>query len=197
MLGAGGGWAHSIRFNPRCRGEFEAFFHRGDTFTLGVCNGCQMLALLRDLIPGADAWPRFVRNRSEQFEGRLVMTRGSTPRRRYFSPGWRARSCPPWLRTERAARSSSAARWSTPTRDRLICLHYLASDGAPAERHPANPNGSDAGVAGATTPDGRVTIMMPHPERTFRAVQHSWHPPNWGEHGPWLRMFVNARRWLD
>ena len=196
VLGAGGGWAHSIRFNPRCRGEFEAFFHRGDTFTLGVCNGCQMLALLRDLVPGADAWPRFARNRSEQFEGRLVMTRVA-PSPSLFLAGMEGSELPTVVAHGEGRAVFERGALERATRDRLLCLHYIASDGAPAERHPANPNGSDAGVAGATTPDGRVTIMMPHPERTFRAVQHSWHPPGWGEHGPWLRMFVNARRWLD
>ena len=196
VLGAGGGWAHSIRFNPRCRDEFETFFHRGDTFTLGVCNGCQMLALLRDLIPGADAWPRFVRNRSEQFEGRLVMTR-IAPSPSLFLAGMEGSDLPTMVAHGEGRAVFERGALEHATRDRLLCLHYLASDGAPAERYPANPNGSDAGVAGATTPDGRVTIMMPHPERAFRAVQHSWHPPDWGDHGPWLRMFVNARRWLD
>ena len=196
VLGAGGGWAHSIRFNPRCRDEFETFFHRGDTFTLGVCNGCQMLALLRDLIPGADAWPRFVRNRSEQFEGRLVMTR-IAPSPSLFLAGMEGSELPTVVAHGEGRAVFERGALERATRDRLICLHYLASDGAPAERYPANPNGSDAAVAGATTPDGRVTIMMPHPERTFRAVQHSWRPPGRGEHGPWLRMFVNARRWLD
>ena len=196
VLGAGGGWAHSIRFNPRCRDEFEAFFRRGDTFTLGVCNGCQMLARLRDLVPGADAWPRFERNRSEQFEGRLVMTR-IAPSPSLFLAGIEGSELPTVVAHGEGRAVFERGALERATRDRLVCLHYLASDGAPAERHPANPNGSDAGVAGATTPDGRVTIMMPHPERTFRAVQHSWHPSGWGEHGPWLRMFVNARRWLD
>ena len=195
VLGAGGGWAHSIRFNPRCRDEFEAFFRRGDTFTLGVCNGCQMLALLRDLIPGAEAWPRFVRNRSEQFEGRLVMTRiNASPS--IFLHGMEGSELPTVVAHGEGRSVFERGALERATRDRLICLHYLASDGVPAERYPANPNGSDAGVAGATTPDGRVTIMMPHPERTFRAVQHSWHPPGWGEHGPWLRSFRNARTWV-
>ena len=196
VLGAGGGWAHSIRFNPRCRDEFEAFFRRGDTFTLGVCNGCQMLARLRDLVPGADAWPRFARNRSEQFEARLVMTR-IAPSPSLFLAGMEGSELPTVVAHGEGRAVFERGTLERATRDRLICLHYLASDGAPAERHPANPNGSDAAVAGATTSDGRVTIMMPHPERAFRAVQHSWHPPGWGEHGPWLRMFVNARRWLD
>ena len=196
VLGAGGGWAHSIRFNPRCRDEFEAFFRRGDTFALGVCNGCQMLARLRDLIPGADAWPRFERNRSEQFEARLVMTR-IAPSPSLFLAGMEGSELPTVVAHGEGRAVFERGALERAARGRLICLHYLASDGAPAERHPANPNGSDAGVAGATTPDGRVTIMMPHPERAFRAVQHSWHPPGWGEHGPWLRMFVNARRWLE
>ena len=196
VLGAGGGWAHSIRFNPRCRDEFEAFFHRGDTFTLGVCNGCQMLARLRDLIPGADAWPRFERNRSEQFEARLVMTR-IAPSPSLFLAGMEGSELPTVVAHGEGRAVFERGALERATRDRLVCLHYLASDGAPTERHPANPNGSVAGVAGATSPDGRVTILMPHPERAYRAVQHSWHPPGWGGHGPWLRMFVNARRWLD
>ena len=195
VLGAGGGWAHSIRFNPRCRDEFEAFFARDDTLTLGVCNGCQMLAHLRDLIPGAGAWPRFARNRSEQFEARLVMTRivdSPSP----FLAGMEGSELPTVVAHGEGRVVFDGDSLERATRDRLVCLQYAASDGAPAQRYPANPNGSEVAVAGVTTPDGRVTIMMPHPERTTRAVQHSWHPPRWGEHGPWLRMFVNARRWV-
>ena len=196
VLGAGGGWAHSIRFNPRCRDEFEAFFRRDDTFTLGVCNGCQMLERLREIIPGAEAWPRFVRNRSEQFEARLVMTRiGESPS--LFLAGMEGSELPTVVAHGEGRAVFDGDALDHATRDRLVCLQYAASDGGPAERYPANPNGSQAGVAGVTTPDGRVTIMMPHPERTIRAVQHSWHPPHWGENGPWLRMFVNARRWVD
>ena len=195
VLGAGGGWAHSIRFNPRCRDEFEAFFRRGDTFTLGVCNGCQMLERLRDLIPGASAWPRFVRNRSEQFEGRLVMTRiADSPS--LFLVGMEGSELPTVVAHGEGRAAFDGDALEHATRDRLVCLQYAASDGNPAARYPANPNGSEAGVAGVTTPDGRVTIMMPHPERIIRAVQHSWHPPQWGENGPWLRLFANARRWV-
>ena len=193
VLGAGGGWAHSIRFNPRCRDEFEAFFRRDDTFTLGVCNGCQMLERLRDLVPGASVWPRFVRNRSEQFEGRLVMTRIADSRS-LFLDGMEGSELPTVVAHGEGRAVFDGDALERATRDRLICLQYTASDGSPAERYPANPNGSEAAVAGVTTPDGRVTIMMPHPERTIRAVQHSWHPPHWGENGPWLRMFRNARR---
>ena len=195
VLGAGGGWAHSIRFNPRCRDEFEAFFQRDDTFTLGVCNGCQMLERLRDLLPGADAWPRFVRNRSEQFEGRLVMTRiADSPS--LFLDGMEGSELPTVVAHGEGRAVFDGDALERATRDRLICLQYAASDGSPAERYPTNPNGSEAAVAGVTTPGGRVTIMMPHPERTIRAVQYSWHPPHWGENGPWLRMFRNARRWV-
>ena len=195
VLGAGGGWAHSIRFSPRCRDEFAEFFRRGDTFALGVCNGCQMLERLRDLVPGAGAWPRFVRNRSEQFEARLVMTRVA-PSPSLFLAGMDGSELPIAVAHGEGRAVFDGDAFDRTTSERLVCLQYVASDGGPAERYPANPNGSEAGVAGVTTPDGRVTIMMPHPERVIRAVQHSWHPPDWGENGPWLRMFANARRWL-
>ena len=195
VLGAGGGWAHSIRFNPRCRDALEAFFGRDDTFTLGVCNGCQMLERLRDLIPGAGAWPRFVRNRSEQFEARLLMTRIADSSS-LFLDGMEGSELPTVVAHGEGRAVFDGDALERATGDRLVCLRYAASDGSPAERYPANPNGSEAGVAGVTTPDGRVTIMMPHPERAIRAVQHSWHPPSWGENGPWLRMFRNARRWV-
>ena len=191
VLGAGGGWANSIVFNPRCRDEFETFFRRGDTFTLGVCNGCQMLARLRDLIPGADAWPRFVRNRSGQFEARLLMTR-ITGSPSIFLEGMEGWELPTVVAHGEGRAVFDGDALERTSRDGLVCLRYVASDGGVAQRYPANPNGSEAGVAGVTTPDGRVTIMMPHPERTIRAVQHSWHPRSWGEHGPWLRMFRNA-----
>ena len=195
VLGAGGGWAYSIRFNPRCRDGFEAFFRRDDTFTLGVCNGCQMLARLRDLIPGAAPWPRFARNRSEQFEARLLMTRiAGSPS--IFLQGMEGWELPTVIAHGEGRAVFEGGTLDRATRDGLVCLRYAASDGSPAERYPANPNGSEAGVAGVTTPDGRVTIMMPHPERTIRTVQHSWHPPSWGEHGPWLHMFRNARKWV-
>ena len=195
VLGAGGGWAYSILFNPRCRDGFEAFFRRGDTFTFGVCNGCQMLVRLRDLIPGADAWPRFARNRSEQFEARLLMTR-IAPSPSIFLAEMEGWELPTVVAHGEGRAVFDGDALHRATRDGLVCLRYAASDGSPAERYPANPNGSEAGVAGVTTPDGRVTIMMPHPERTIRAVQHSWHPRSWGGPGPWLRMFRNARQWV-
>ncbi|QIK36842.1 phosphoribosylformylglycinamidine synthase [Caldichromatium japonicum] len=195
VLGAGEGWAKTILFNPRARDQFQAFFARPDTFALGVCNGCQMLARLKDLIPGAAHWPRFVRNRSEQFEARTLMVEilespsilladmvGSRLPIAVAHGEGRAEFCD-------AGHLESALPW--------VALRYIENDGRPAERYPANPNGSPLGITGLTTTDGRVTIMMPHPERVFRSVQYSWHPGDWGPDGPWLRLFRNARRWVD
>ena len=194
VLGAGQGWAKSILFDPRARDAFAAFFARPDTFALGVCNGCQMLAGLHELIPGAEDWPHFARNRSEQFEARLVTV--EVCRSPSVLLAGMADSRLPVVVAHgegravfRDAEHLAAARART-------ALRYIEHDGRPAERYPANPNGSPEGMTGLTTPDGRVTIMMPHPERLFRTVQHSWHPPEWGEDGPWLRLFRNARAWV-
>jgi phosphoribosylformylglycinamidine synthase len=193
VLGAGEGWAKSILFNARARAEFEAFFRRADTFALGVCNGCQMMSNLHELIPGADPWPHFVRNRSEQFEARFVML--EVPRSpSLFFEGMAGSRMPIAVAhgegyaefRDAAARSAAAG---------LVALRFVDNRGAPTESYPFNPNGSPAGITGLTTPDGRFTIVMPHPERVFRAVQNSWHPGDWGEDGPWLRMFRNARKW--
>ncbi|UHD17080.1 phosphoribosylformylglycinamidine synthase [Thiocapsa bogorovii] len=195
VLGAGEGWAKSILFNPRARDQFQAFFERRDTFALGVCNGCQMLSNLRELIPGADHWPHFVRNRSEQFEARTLMLEvRETPS--VLLAGMAGSRMPIAVahgegRAEfRDAEHLAAARASVATR-------YIENDGRAAERYPANPNGSPEGIAGLTTLDGRVTIMMPHPERVFRSVQNSWHSDEWGTDGPWMRLFRNARVWVD
>ena len=191
VLGAGTGWARSILFNPRARDQFTAFFARPETFTLGVCNGCQMLAQLHELIPGSAGWPLFRRNASEQFEARLVMVEVTA------SPsvllGDMAGSRLPVAVAHGEGRADFGA---APVDDRLVALRYVDNHGAVTERYPFNPNGSPAGITGMASADGRVTLMMPHPERLFRAVQHSWHPPGWGEDGPWLRMFRNARRWV-
>jgi phosphoribosylformylglycinamidine synthase len=194
VLGAGEGWAKSILFHPRAREQFEAFFARPDSFALGVCNGCQMLSNLHELIPGADHWPHFVRNRSEQFEARFVQVEVlESPS--ILLAGMAGSRLPIAVahgegRAEfRDAGHLAAAR-------PLVGLRYVETTGEPAVRYPANPNGSPEGITGLTTVDGRVTIMMPHPERVFRAVQHSWRPEGWGEDGPWLRLFRNARAWL-
>lgn len=193
VLGAGEGWAKSILYNARAREEFSAFFQRGDSFALGVCNGCQMMSNLATLIPGAEHWPHFVRNRSEQFEARLVMVRVE-PSPSLFFAGMEGSRLPVVV----AHGEGYAEFRSEEERAKaLVTLRYVDHHGRPTERYPFNPNGSPEGITGLTTPDGRFTILMPHPERLFRTVQHSWHPPEWGEDGPWLRLFRNARRWLD
>ena len=196
VLGAGGGWANSILFNERSRLAIGEFLARDDTFALGVCNGCQMFAHLTELIDGAAHWPRFERNRSEQFEARLVMVEILDSPSIFFSAMQTSVLPVPVAHGEGRAVFASDADRAAVEAGGLVCLRFVEAAGEPAERYPANPNGSLGGITGLTTPDGRVTILMPHPERVFRSVQHSWHPPGWGEDGPWLRMFRNARRWL-
>jgi phosphoribosylformylglycinamidine synthase len=196
VLGAGGGWAKSVLFNGRARDEFARFFERADTFALGVCNGCQMLSHLHGLIPGAGAWPRFERNRSEQFEARLVRVEVMDSPSLFLQD--MAGSLLPAVVAHGEGRVSfeAEADLDRAVEERLVALRYVDNYGKPAETYPSNPNGSPRGITGLTTPDGRYTIMMPHPERLFRSVQHAWHPDEWGEDGPWLRMFRNARKWV-
>ncbi|HUX63589.1 phosphoribosylformylglycinamidine synthase [Sulfuricella sp.] len=192
VLGAGEGWAKSILFNARARDEFEAFFQRGDTFALGVCNGCQMMSNLHAIIPGAENWPHFVRNKSEQFEARFVMVE-VTKSPSLFLDGMAGSRMPIVVaHGEGYAEFGSEQQMNAAQ----VALHYVDNRGQPTGNYPANPNSSPRGITGLTTPDGRFTIMMPHPERVFRAVQHSWHPAEWREDGPWLRMFRNARKWV-
>ncbi len=192
VLGAGEGWAKSILFNARARDEFEAFFHRGDSFALGVCNGCQMMSNLHAIIPGAENWPHFVRNKSEQFEARFVTVEVPKSPSLFFD-GMAGSRMPIVV-----AHGEGYAEFASPTAQQsaLVALRYVDHRGNPASTYPLNPNGSPDGITALTTPDGRFTIMMPHPERVFRAVQHSWHPDGWQEDGPWLRMFRNARKWV-
>jgi phosphoribosylformylglycinamidine synthase len=190
VLGAGQGWAKSILFNARARDAFAEFFARGDSFALGLCNGCQMMASLADIIPGTAHWPRFARNRSEQFEARLVMVQVPSSPSLFFTGMAGSRMPIVTAHGEgRALFANEAAR-----RAAAVVLRYVDHRGGVTDRYPDNPNGSEEGVAGVTSDDGRVTILMPHPERMFRAVQHSWHPPEWGEDSPWMRLFRNARR---
>jgi len=196
VLGAGEGWAKSILYNQRIRDMFTQFFTRENTFTLGVCNGCQMLAALKALIPGADAWPRFLRNRSDQFEARLslVTIEPSASVLLKDMDGSRL----PVVTSHGEGRAEFATdELLSQCDEALTAIRYVNNYGEPAERYPANPNGSPNGIAGLTNEDGRVTIMMPHPERTFRTVQLSWHPPEWGECSPWQKLFDNARSWVD
>ncbi|MEQ1776426.1 MAG: phosphoribosylformylglycinamidine synthase, partial [Burkholderiales bacterium] len=194
VLGAGEGWAKSILFNARARDQFEAFFKRDNTFALGVCNGCQMMSNLNQLIPGANAWPHFVKNKSEQFEARVAMLEiQQTPS--LFFDGMAGSRLPVAV-----AHGEGYAEFADDTAIKnvqpLIALRFIDNAGQITERYPLNPNGSPQGITGLTTPDGRFTILMPHPERVFRSVQNSWHPDSWGEDGPWLRMFRNARKWV-
>ncbi|MFC1684217.1 phosphoribosylformylglycinamidine synthase [Pseudomonadota bacterium] len=191
VLGAGEGWAKSILFNPRARDQFAAYFERQETFALGVCNGCQMLSNLHELIPGAEHWPHFVRNRSEQFEARVALV--EVPKSAsVLLQGMEGSHMPIAVAhgEGRAEFQDDKHLWQARSQ---VSLRYVENDGTVASRYPANPNGSPEGVAGLTTSDGRVTIMMPHPERVYRAVQNSWHPDGWQEDAPWLRMFRNAR----
>jgi phosphoribosylformylglycinamidine synthase len=194
VLGAGEGWAKSALFNLRARDEFAAFFQRRDTFALGVCNGCQMMSNLQELIPGAQAWPHFVRNRSEQFEARFVLLEVQQSPSLFFQGMAGSRLPIVVSHGEGYAEFKDAA--ARKAAEPLVALRYVDNRGAVTESYPYNPNGSPAGITGLTTSDGRFTIVMPHPERVFRAVQNSWHPEEWGEDGPWLRIFRNARRWV-
>ncbi|MGC9386828.1 MAG: phosphoribosylformylglycinamidine synthase [Hydrogenovibrio sp.] len=193
VLGAGRGWANSILFNDTARQTFEQFFQREDTFTLGVCNGCQMLSNLKEIIPGAEHWPAFVRNRSEQFEARfsLVEIQESPSILLQGMAGTRIPVAVAHGEGRMDFGDGSAADVSG-----LVGLRYVDAAGQPTETYPFNPNGSEGGMTGLTTPDGRVTIMMPHPERVFRTVQNSWHPDDWQEDAPWMRLFRNARKWV-
>ena len=193
VLGAGEGWAKSILFNLRAREEFAAFFARPVTFTLGVCNGCQMLSALKDLIPGAAAWPRFVRNRSEQYEARLSLVRVPHSNSVMFA-GMQDSVLPIAVahgegRAEFDGGSSAGALMA----QNLVTLQYVDHRDRPTEKYPFNPNGSALGLAGLCSTDGRVTSIMPHPERVFRSVQNSWVSKDWPEDGGWMRLFRNAR----
>jgi len=192
VLGAGEGWAKTILFNEKARNEFSAFFAREDSFALGVCNGCQMMANIKELIPGAEHWPHFVRNVSDQFEARFstveVMDSPSI-----FLQGMAGSQMPIAV-----AHGEGRAEFknSSSIASSKQALRYVNHYGDATETYPLNPNGSPGGLTGFTTDDGRVTIMMPHPERVFRTVQHSWHPDDWEEDSPWMRMFRNARAWV-
>jgi phosphoribosylformylglycinamidine synthase len=196
VLGAGGGWAKSILFNTELREQFAAFFANPDTLTLGVCNGCQMLSLLHDLIPGAEHWPRFVRNRSEQFEGRLSLVRVEANNSAFLQGMEGSRFPLAVAHGEGRAEFASDKGLEQLQSASGIALRYVDNYGEQTERYPANPNGSPDAIAGITSRDGRATIMMPHPERVFRASQNSWHPKDWTEDAPSMRMFRNARKWL-
>ena len=195
VLGAGEGWAKSILFNARARDQFESFFKRDDSFALGVCNGCQMLSNLHELIPGSDHWPHFVRNHSEQFEARFVTVRVEESHS-ILLQGMAGSKLPIAVAHGEGRAEFRDSNHLTAAKA-LVAMRYVENCAETATRYPANPNGSPDGITGLTNEDGRVTIMMPHPERVIRSVQNSWHPDHWGEDAPWLRLFRNARVWVD
>jgi phosphoribosylformylglycinamidine synthase len=196
VLGAGEGWAKSILFNERARREFERFFTRETTIGLGVCNGCQMMSNLRELIPGAAHWPHFVRNASEQFEGRTTLVQVESSNSVFLQGMQGSRFPIAVAHGEGRAEFHDAAHLDAVLKGGSVALRYVDNHGRVTERYPANPNGSPAGIAGLCNSDGRFSIMMPHPERVYRAVTNSYRPDDWQEDGPTLRMFRNARVWL-
>jgi phosphoribosylformylglycinamidine synthase len=185
-LGAGTGWAKTILLNEKLKNEFSHFFNRTDTFGLGVCNGCQMLAQLQALIPGTEGWSGFVINESEQFEARMVMVQIRPTNSIFFSADMHTKRFPIVV-------AHGEGRVIEPSSS--IVLQYVDNNGDVTQRYPYNPNGSVNGITGLTNTDGRFTIMMPHPERLIRTTQYSWHPKNWGEFGPWMKIFTNAYEW--
>lgn len=196
VLGAGEGWAKSILFNHRVRDEFETFFHRPQTLALGVCNGCQMMSNLRELIPGSELWPRFVRNHSDRFEARFSLVE-VTQSPSLLLQGMVGSQMPIAVsHGEGRVEVRDDAHLAALESKGLVALRYVDNFGHVTETYPANPNGSPNGITAVTTENGRVTIMMPHPERVFRTVANSWHPENWGEDSPWMRIFRNARKQL-
>ncbi|MDY6456959.1 phosphoribosylformylglycinamidine synthase [Acinetobacter faecalis] len=195
VLGAGGGWAKSVLFNPKLRDQFEKFFNRDETFSLGICNGCQMLSQLAPLIPGADNWPRFHRNESEMFEARAVNVRVEKSNS-VLLQGMEGSILPIAVAHGEGRVVAPESSIAALNAGNQVILRYVDSQGNPTQHYPMNPNGSPEAISGVTSTDGRATIMMPHPERNFRAVQHSWKPEDWDQDGAWLRMFRNARKFI-
>jgi phosphoribosylformylglycinamidine synthase len=192
VLGAGEGWAKTILFNMKLAEQFTLFFNRADTFALGICNGCQMMSNLKAIIPGAQAWPKFTRNKSEQFEARFAQVEVADSPSIFFAGMAGTRAPIAVAHGEGFADFSQTGKLE----EALVAMRFVDNRGAHTEAYPYNPNGSPQGITSVTTPDGRFTVLMPHAERVFRTVQHSWHPDGWGEDSPWMRMFRNARVWV-
>ena len=196
VLGAGGGWSKTILFNNNVKDQFERFFNNKNTFTLGVCNGCQMLSNLKTIIPGASHWPTFERNFSDQFEARLVQVKVKK------SDSYLLKDMNGWTLPVASAHGEGRANFIEKSLEELknnnqIALNFVDSNEQDTEKYPLNPNGSAEGITGLTGADGRITIMMPHPERVFRKLQMSWHPKNWKEFSPWMQIFVNAKKFSE
>jgi phosphoribosylformylglycinamidine synthase len=196
VLGAGGGWSKTILFNNNVKDQFENFFNNKNTFTLGVCNGCQMLSNLKTIIPGAAHWPSFERNLSDQFEARLVQVKVKK------SDSLLLKDMDGWAIPVASAHGEGRANFDEKNLSELknnnqIALSFIDSNERDTEQYPLNPNGSAEGVTGLTAANGRVTIMMPHPERVIRKLQMSWHPKKWKEFSPWMQIFVNAKKFSE
>ncbi len=191
VLGAGRGWANSILLNSKVKDEFSKYFSRTDSFTLGVCNGCQMVSNLKEIIPGTQSWPSFEKNTSEQFEARLTSVKIEQTNSIFFN-GMEGSIMPIAI-----AHGEGRAKFTSKQSKNNIAMQYVNYSGNPTQTYPHNPNGSEDGIASMCDDSGRITIMMPHPERVFRAIQNSWHPDNWQERSPWMRIFENARKWVD
>ena len=191
VLGAGRGWANSILLNSNVKDEFSEYFSRTDSFTLGVCNGCQMVSNLKEIIPGTKNWPSFEKNTSEQFEARLTSVKIKQTNSIFFN-GMEGSIMPIAI-----AHGEGRAKFSSEQSKSNIAMQYVNYSGNPTQTYPHNPNGSEDGIASVCDDSGRIMIMMPHPERVFRAIQNSWHPDDWQERSPWMRMFENARKWVD
>jgi len=196
VLGAGEGWAKSILFNAQARDQFQTFFNRENSFALGVCNGCQMLSNLHELIPGTDFWPRFVRNKSERFEARFSLVEVQKNNSLFLNDLAGSRMPIAVSHGEGHVEVKDAEHLAAIEASGSVALRFVNNYGEQTEQYPANPNGSPNGITGLTSEDGRVTIMMPHPERVFRTVANSWHPDEWREDSPWMRMFRNVRKQL-
>ncbi len=197
VLGAGEGWAKTILSKKSLRAQFTSFFERPDSFALGVCNGCQMLSALKELIPGAENWPRFLKNKSEQFEARLSLTKINESPSLFFKDMAGSYLLVPVAHGEGQAVFDSDEQREQSLQDNLVPMQFSDNSHDITEQYPLNPNGSPQGITSLTTPDGRATIMMPHPERAFMTRQLSWSPDDWGPDSPWLRIFQNARAWVE
>jgi phosphoribosylformylglycinamidine synthase len=199
VLGAGEGWAKSILFNSNIKDQFQTYFNRTDTFGLGICNGCQMMSNLAGIIPGAETWSKFTRNKSEQYEARLVMVE-VTKSPSIFLQGMAGSQLPIAVaHGEGFANFTQQGNQAETQAKGLVALRFVDNQGQPTQTYPLNPNGSPDGITGLTTPGGRFTVLMPHPERVFRTAQMSWAPKQWNDitdgASPWMRMFRNARAW--
>ena len=196
VLGAGGGWSRTILYNNLVKDQFQEFFNDEKVFALGVCNGCQMLSNLKDIIPGAEFWPSFERNLSDQFEARLAQVKISKTESILLD------GMEDWVIPVASAHGEGRAQFNNNDLEELeksnqIAMHFVDSSENSSEKYPINPNGSPNGITGITASNGRVTIMMPHPERVFRKVQLSWHRKDWNEYSPWMQIFINAKKFSD